>query len=138
MDGWMDGWMDGLKISEQLIIRGHRAECHIPMNVNALGSKAILALVDEDTTESELLRMLELSILQHNERVFASELEHHRRQLARGSLHDSLAGRRRADEENLGDVRAATERRTGITSARQQLDQVGVVATASEGCSTSE
>mmetsp|Transcript_13452 Transcript_13452/g.48939 ORF Transcript_13452/g.48939 Transcript_13452/m.48939 type:complete len:269 (+) Transcript_13452:277-1083(+) len=67
----------------------------------ALSTSAVLPAGLKGTSHGRWNNLSELSILQHNERVLATQLQHHRRQSLSRLLHDELADRRGPHKHQL-------------------------------------
>ena len=99
------------------------------LDVHALDRDAGLPAVLHRVEGGGVRRALEVGVGEHDHRVLAAELQRHRRERARGALHDLLAGRGRAGEHHHVDL--VDQRLTRLAEAgRDLVDALGQAALA--------
>ena len=102
---------------------------------DALGRHADLTLIEEGAESGGFHRLVEVGVVEHDERRLAAELEQHRLQVARGDLGDDPADPRRAGEvdaphRRIGDQRLDDLRRVGGRVADDVDDAVAEIGVA--------
>src|SRR5437660_3603924 len=91
------------------------------VDVTSLDREAGLAGVDEGAPNGYARGDIEVGIVEHEHRIFASEFQHDRQEAGGGNLRDPFAGWNTASEDELVDF-GVEKRGTGCTVAHNYLE----------------
>src|SRR5205823_11590244 len=105
----------------QLLDEGPRDR---PLDEDALDADAGLAAVEEGAEDRAVRRALDVRVREHEQRILAAQLEHHRATPRSGGRGDAPAVLDRAGEEDLVDPRAGDQRLADGAVPGHELDEL--------------